>query len=236
MRIVHYEPLTLVDYPGRLAATVFTQGCTLRCPFCHSPELVDPAHADFAAARAHDRTQAFFAFLTTRQGKLDGVCITGGEPTLHADLPAFIRRIRELGFLVKLDTNGTLPDRVEALVKEGIVDYWAMDVKHAPGKYAQAAGVAVDVAAITRSIRAIMGSSAAYEFRTTVVPGIHTDADLDAIGEWIAGARAYYLQPFRDVKLLSGDVRARAAAAPPVDMAAAAMRLGARIGHVAVRG
>ena len=235
MKIVHYEPLTLVDYPGQLSATVFTHGCVFRCPFCHSPELADPTHVDYAAARAHDRTEDFFRFLATRRSRLDGVCITGGEPTLHADLPDFIRRIRDMGFCVKLDTNGALPDRVAAIAAAGIVDYWAMDVKQTPDKYALAAGVAVDTDAIDRSIRTIMGSGAAYEFRTTVVPGIHTDADLDGIAAWIDGAAAYYMQPFRDIKILAPELRARATAAAPIDLAAAAARLSPHFGHVGVR-
>ena len=205
MKIVYFEPLTLVDYPGKLATTVFTPGCVFRCPYCHSPELVDPLRSDFAGS-APDRTEEFFSFLQERKGKIDGVCITGGEPTLHSDLQDWIWRIKEQGFLVKLDTNGIFPDRIQALLDAGLVDYWAMDIKHAPKKYAQACGRNVDVNTLEKSISLLMRRAKEYEFRTTAVPGIHTPEDFAAIGEWIAGARTYYIQPFRGEKVLEEHV------------------------------
>ncbi len=155
MKIVYFEKLTLVDYPRHLATTVFTPGCVFRCPYCHSPELADPTHEDFAI-NAPDKTADFFAFLATRRGKLDGVCITGGEPTLHAGLIAFMRRIKDMGFHVKLDTNGNFPERIAKILDAAVVDYWAMDIKHAPEKYSNACGVDVDVAKIKESAALIM--------------------------------------------------------------------------------
>jgi len=210
MRVAYYEKLTLVDYPGKVAATVFTLGCVLRCPFCHSPELVQPTKEAQAHLR-HNREEEFFAFLSTRRGKLDGVCITGGEPTLHKDLAPFIRRVKEMGFLIKLDTNGIFPDIVEKLIKERIVDYWAMDIKHVPDKYATACGVPINIARIKKSVRLIMNSDQDYEFRTTVVPGIHEENDFVAIARWIAGARAYYIQKYRDIKILDPRLREKTA-------------------------
>jgi pyruvate formate lyase activating enzyme len=235
MRISTHEPLTLIDYPGRLAAVAFTPGCVLRCPFCHNPELVQ---ADTCGARSglkaftENREDDFFAFLKRRQGKLDGVVITGGEPTLWPDLSDFIRRIKDLGFLVKLDTNGAFPDRVARLAESGLVDYWAMDIKHAPEKYALASGVAIPVEAFRESVRLIMESGAPYEFRTTVVPGIHAEEDFDAIGRWIRGARAYFLQAFRPGKTLAPE---RIPDAPPLPLEAIRDRLSASIIHVGIR-
>ncbi len=201
MNIVYFERLTLVDYPGKLAVTVFTVGCPFRCPYCHSPELVDPNHPDFAAS-APNQEEQFFDFLQQRIGKLDGVCITGGEPMLHKDLEGFIRRVKTMGFAVKLDTNGSFPDRVATLLQTGLVDYWAMDIKHTREKYAQACGRNINVSKIARSIELIMSEAKDYEFRTTAVPGIHIPEDFAQIGQWIAGARAYRIQPFRTVKVL----------------------------------
>lgn len=202
MYIAGYQPLTLLDYPGKLAATVFTLGCVLRCPFCHNPELIEPSKKYLAQAGG-DKTEEFLAFLVRRRGKLDGVCITGGEPTLHSDLLNFIRKIKNMGFLVKLDTNGAFPDIVRKLAETGLVDFWAMDIKHMPEKYPLASGNAdIDISRFQESVRIIMESGADYEFRTTVVPGIHTEDDFQEIGKWIRDARHFALQEFRDIKIL----------------------------------
>lgn len=201
MYLAGYQPLTLLDYPGKLAATVFTLGCVLRCPFCHNPELIEPSK-EYLAQTGGEKTGEFLKFLEKRKGTLDGVCITGGEPTLHGDLLDFIRKIKVLGFLVKLDTNGAFPDVVRRIAETKLVDFWAMDIKHAPEKYPLASGNAdIDIARFKESVRIIMESGADYEFRTTVVPGIHREEDFGEIGKWIRGARRFALQEFRDIKL-----------------------------------
>lgn len=198
MNIQGFQKLTLLDYPGRTACTVFTGGCNLRCPFCHNADLVRTPIAQ------PNRTDEVLTYLGRRQGILDGVCITGGEPLLQPDLADFIRRIKELGYAVKLDTNGSLPDRLAALLSTGLVDSVAMDVKSSPAGYAAAAGTDVDVAVYDRSIRILRESGIPHEFRTTAVKGIHTPADFTAIGEWLAGASAYYIQRFVDSGRLLG--------------------------------
>ena len=202
MRLAGYHPLTLLDYPGKIASVAFTIGCALRCPFCHNPELIEPTD-EYLAQTGGDKAGEFLEFLKKRQGKLDGVCITGGEPTLQPDLEEFIREIKSLGFLVKLDTNGAFPEKVRLLMQTNLIDFWAMDIKHAPEKYSIASGnphIAID--RFRESARLIMESGADYEFRTTVVPGIHEEEDFDEIGDWIRGARRYALQEFRDMKIL----------------------------------
>ena len=197
MRIKGLQKLTLLDYPGRLAATVFLGGCNLRCPFCHNASLV------VRSDDAEIGEDALFEFLQSRRGKLSGVCVTGGEPTLNPELPSFISRIRALGYAVKLDTNGTNPDMLEALVRDGLVDYVAMDVKSSIDSYAAVAGVpGLDVGLIERSIDFLLRGEVEYEFRTTVVRELHTARDLEALARRIKGARAYFLQPFKD----SGDL------------------------------
>lgn len=207
MYLAGYQPLTLLDYPGKLAATVFTLGCVLRCPFCHNPELIEPSK-EYLAQAGGDKTGEFLKFLETRQGKLDGVCITGGEPTIHSDLLNFIRKIKNLGFLVKLDTNGAFPDIVRSIAETGLVDFWAMDIKHAPEKYPLASGNPdIAIENFRESVKIIMESGADYEFRTTAVPGIHTEDDFQEIGHWIRGARRFALQTFRDIKIYDSDLR-----------------------------
>lgn len=193
MKIGGFVPLTLVDYPQRIAATVFTIGCGFRCPFCHNPELVLPERA--ADATVVDEGEVLDS-LEARQGFLDGVVLTGGEPTLQDDLAAFIRRIKALGFLVKLDTNGAQSAVLEALLSEGLLDFIAMDIKAPRDRYAEFAGVPVSMDAIQRSIDAIRASGADYEFRTTVAPGI-TARDIETMAHWLDGARCYILQMFR---------------------------------------
>ena len=198
MRISGLQKMTLLDYPGLVACTVFTGGCNLRCPFCHNASLVLPE-------RAADETDEaeVFRFLEKRQGMLDGVAVTGGEPLLHADLPDFLRRVRALGYRIKLDTNGTFPDRLRAVVEEGLVDRVAMDVKNAPALYAQTVGLReLDLTPIERSKNFLLEGRVDYEFRTTVVRGLHTAESLCGAAAWIRGAKEYYLQQFKD----SGDI------------------------------
>ena len=193
MKIHGLQKLTLLDFPGRVACTVFLGGCDFRCPFCHNFELVD------GSAPAIMDEGELFAFLEKRRGLLDGVAITGGEPTLRAELPDLAARIRDMGYAVKLDTNGTHPDRLAALLEGGLVDYVAMDITNSPEKYAATAGLDwVDLAPIRRSVRLLMDSGVDCEFRTTVVDEFHEAADIEAIGAWIEGAERYFLQPFID--------------------------------------
>ena len=198
MRISGLQKMTLLDYPGLVACTVFTGGCNLRCPFCHNASLVLPERA----ADETDEAEVFH-FLEKRQGMLDGVAVTGGEPLLHADLPDFLRRVRALGYRIKLDTNGTFPDRLRAVVEEGLVDRVAMDVKNAPLLYGKTVGLhRFDIAPVERSKDYLLEGHVEYEFRTTVVRGLHTAESLLAAARWIEGAREYYLQQYKD----SGDV------------------------------
>ena len=193
MKLHGLQKMTLLDFPGHVACTVFLGGCDFRCPFCHNFELVDGT----APAVMEDRE--FFSFLEKRHGLLDGVAITGGEPCLHPDLPAFIRKIREMGFGVKLDTNGAHPALLRELLREGLVDYVAMDIKNSPSRYAETVGLeSLDLTPVRESVRILMEGTADYEFRTTVVDELHGEDDFRAIGEWIRGAKRYFLQPFTD--------------------------------------
>ena len=193
MRLHGLQKMTLLDDPGHVACTVFLGGCDFRCPFCHNFELVD------GTAPAVMDDSEFFAFLGKRHGLLDGVAITGGEPCLHPDLPDFMRRIRAMGFRVKLDTNGAHPAMLEEILRGGLADYVAMDIKNSPARYAATAGLDVlDLAPVRESVRLLMTGGTDYEFRTTVVDELHGEADFHAIGEWIRGARRYFLQPFTD--------------------------------------
>ena len=206
--IIHgLQKMTLLDYPGKVGCIVFTAGCNFRCPFCHNAPLVTDCRAD---ARLDE--DEVLAYLEKRRGILDGVVISGGEPTLQADLPDFIRRVRALGYAVKLDTNGTHPAMLRALLAEGLLDYVAMDVKNAPEKYAATVGVEpFDLAPIQESMRILSESGVDYEYRTTVTAELHTPDDVAAIAEWCAGAPHYYIQPFVD----SGDLVGKGAQSAP---------------------
>ena len=193
MVICGIQKLTLLDYPGKVACTIFTGGCNFRCPFCHNRDLV--------TGEAEERLdpEQVFRFLKKRQGILDGVCISGGEPLMQPELEDFIREVRSLGYCVKLDTNGSLPDRLEYLADQGLLDYVAMDLKNSPEHYGRTEGEALcDVERIDRSIRLLMGGDIPYEFRTTVVRELHQRADFEAMGKWIEGADQYFLQQFVD--------------------------------------
>lgn len=198
MRIAGVQKLTLLDYPGQVACTVFTGGCNFRCPFCHNASLVLPERMERG-----DGEEAVLSFLRKRQGVLDGVCVTGGEPLLQDDLAGFLRAVRAMGYRIKLDTNGSFPERLRALVGEGLVDRVAMDVKNSPDLYAKTVGMRLlDIAAIERSKNYLLEGHVDCEFRTTVVRGLHTPESLTDAARWIAGAGEYYLQQYRD----SGDL------------------------------
>ena len=198
-----YQRLTLLDYPGKIAATVFTVGCSFRCPFCHNPELVN-----LRLAHNEESEKEFLAFLDKRVGKLEGVCITGGEPTIQPDLIEFIKKIKKKGFLVKLDSNGTRPDVLKKVIDEKLVDFIAMDIKSQLKSYDKMTGTKVDKDRIKLSVDLIMNSRIPYEFRTTVVPGLHNEKDFDEIAKWIKGARAYYLQEYREEqKILDNNLK-----------------------------
>lgn len=194
MQIHGLNKTTLLDYPEHVAATIFCGGCNFRCPFCHNSDLVlNPA------CQPRIDEAEILTFLQKRKNVLSGVCITGGEPTLQADLEEFIRQIKDLGYLVKLDTNGYRPEVLERLVEENLLDYIAMDIKSGPTGYAIAAGIAdLTWEKIRNSIDFIMDCGVQYEFRTTVVKGIHTREDFEEIASVIQGCRAYFLQQFKD--------------------------------------
>lgn len=197
MKIYGLQKLTLLDYPEKTACTVFTGGCNLRCPFCHNASLVT------GAAGEGIPEEELFAYLKKRRGLLDGVCVSGGEPLLQPDLPDFLRRVRSLGYCVKLDTNGCFPDRLEAVVLKGLVDYVAMDLKSAPEHYAEAVGVSgFGFFPVRQSIDFLLSGPTDYEFRTTVVKGLHNEGILRSAVQAIRGAKRYFLQKFVD----SGDL------------------------------
>jgi len=205
MIILGLQKLTLLDYPDKLAATIFTYGCNFYCSFCHNPELVKSDTNNANSMRmGRIKEDEFFDFLKSRQGLLEGVCITGGEPTLYPDLPEFIAKIKELGFKVKLDTNGTNPGMMAGLINKKIVDYLAMDIKAPLSRYKEIVRREVDLAKIKESIKIIMesGSFASpwgkfdYEFRSTLVPDFHKEGDILEMAKLIQGAKKYYLQNF----------------------------------------
>ena len=201
MLISGLQKLTLLDYPGTVACTVFTGGCNFRCPFCHNAALVLPELMD-----RENQEEKVLSFLKKRQGILEGVAITGGEPLLHADMPEFLAKIRELGFRIKLDTNGSFPERLAEIVNAGLVDRVAMDIKNPPELYAKTVGLErLDMEAIERSKNFLLEGRVDYEFRTTVVKGLHSAESIAAAAKWIEGAREYYLQQFKDSgQLLAG--------------------------------
>lgn len=197
MKIKGLQKLTLLDYPEKMACTVFLAGCNFRCPFCHNASLVTNIDDDYISE------EEFFSFLNKRRGILNGVCITGGEPTLYPDLEAFIRRIKEMGYLVKLDTNGYNPDILIDLVNKGLIDFVAMDIKNSKEKYAVTAGLpSLDITRIEKSVQFLLSGAVPYEFRTTVVKELHNEEDMKSISHWIANADRYFLQSFQD----SGDL------------------------------
>ncbi len=194
MNIYGFNKTTLLDYPGKLAATIFLGGCNFRCPFCHNSSLVFlPDSLEII------KEETIFHTLNARKGILEGICITGGEPTLSPDLCEFITKIKNLGYLVKLDTNGSNPKKLKELVTMGLIDYVAMDIKNTKEKYRSSAGLgSLALPPILESVDYLLSSPVSYEFRTTVVKELHTSKDLFDIGLWIKGAKAYYLQVYED--------------------------------------
>lgn len=196
------QKMTLLDFPGRVACTVFSSGCNFRCPFCHNAGLVLP---DADRSMLLDQTE-ILAFLRKRQGLLDGVCLTGGEPLLFEENLAFLREIKALGYAVKLDTNGAFPERLKQAVTDGLADYVAMDIKNAPDSYSETAGLRVDMERIRESVNFLLSGAVPYEFRTTVVLPYHTEERMESIGKWIAGTEKYFLQQYKDENVdLLGD-------------------------------
>lgn len=194
------QKTTLIDYPGRLAATVFLIGCNFRCPFCYSSELVLP---EKIKKQPRISQKEFFSFLRERKGLLEAITVCGGEPTLNKDLPAFIKKIKKLGYLVKLDTNGSNPKMLKSLIDKKLIDYVAMDIKAPREKYVKVVGGRVNVDDIEESIKILKQNKVDYEFRTTVVPSIHSKKDIIEIAKWLSPAKRYYLQNFRPEKTIN---------------------------------
>lgn len=200
MKIGGLQKLTLLDYPGKTACTVFLQGCNFRCPYCHNGGLVLPTEEDELLDE-----EEFFEFLKKRVKILDGVCVTGGEPLLQKEIIPFLQRIKSFGYEIKLDTNGSFPEKLKEICEMGLIDYVAMDIKHVPEKYPKAIGCQnISMDTICSSVEYLMSGSVDYEFRTTLVKGIHNPEDMDGIAEWIQGARRYFLQNFKDSGNLVG--------------------------------
>ena len=194
MRVRGLQKLTLLDFPGKMGCTVFLGGCNFRCPFCQNSELILPGGDEYEIPE-----EEFFAFLKKRQGMLDGVCITGGEPLVNKNVDEFARRIKDMGYLVKLDTNGTHPARLAHLLEAGLVDHVAMDIKNSPERYPETVGIpGFDVTPIRESVALLVGGSTGYEFRTTVVAPLHDEESMLGIGRLIKGAGRYFLQGFAD--------------------------------------
>jgi len=192
------------DFPGHISATVFLPGCNFRCPFCHNAELVLAPEG-----LATIPVDFFFAFLDSRRDWLEGICVSGGEPLLTPDLEAFLSLVKERGLAVKLDTNGSLPDRLESVVRAGLADFVAMDVKASAGRYAEVVGTPIDPAVIERSARLLRESGIGYILRTTVVPGLVGPDDVAGIGAWLGGAPVYQIQQFSPIGLMDPSLASR---------------------------
>lgn len=197
MKIGGFQKTTLIDYPGKVACTIFLSGCNLRCPWCYSKELVLPEEIK---KQPEFSEEEIFSFLKERQGLLQGVVICGGEPTIQKDLPLFISKIKEMGFLVKLDTNGTNPEILKKLIEKNLIDYVAMDVKLPKEKYQKILGISGDI--IEESINILKNSNLEYEFRTTIVPTIHEKKDIIEIAKWISPQDKYFIQNFNSQKTI----------------------------------
>lgn len=199
MRIGGLQKLTLIDYPAKTAATIFTIGCNFACPFCFNAELVE---MEKIKEQPIIKSRDIFDFLASRRGLLDAVCLTGGEPTLQPDLESFIKRIKKQGFLVKLDTNGSEPAVLESLFQKKLLDFVAMDIKTSPWRYEELAGPEIKLENILKSVLLIRQSGVGHQFRTTVVPGLVTEKEIREIGRWLKGAGLFVLQQFRPEKTL----------------------------------
>ena len=203
-----FQKLTLLDYPGKVSCTIFTKGCNFRCPFCHNALLVEGKDSD------NFTDSEVLEYLKKRQGILEGVCISGGEPLMQPEIEEFIRKVKELGYCVKLDTNGSYPEKLKLLVSAGLVDYVAMDVKNSFEKYGETAGVPeLRLDKIKESINFLLEGNVDYEFRTTVAKGLHTVGDIKALTQHIVGAKKYFLQNFQD----SGNILGGSGCLGPVD-------------------
>ena len=227
MKIAGYNKLTLLDYPGKMACTLFLAGCNMRCPFCHNASLVlNPS------SQPSISEEEFLSFLDKRKGMLEGVCVTGGEPTLNADLVNFLAKIKEKGYLVKLDTNGTNPEMIEKTLS--IVDYYAMDIKNSKEHYAETVGIGnFDIRPIEKSVDLLMNKAQNYEFRTTLVNELHDEQSIQDIGVWLKGAKAIYLQQFVD----RGDLISSGFSAPSKEFVKIAEEILSKyVKYVSVRG
>ena len=227
MKISGLQKLTLLDYPGKMACTVFTYGCNFRCPFCHNAMLVTEENSDSISE------DEFFTFLKKRQGILDGVCISGGEPTLQKDLAEFIGKIKAMGYAVKLDTNGSKPEVLRNLIEENLLDYVAMDIKNSPAKYSLTCGCEVDIALIKESVSIITESGIDHEFRTTTVREYHTAEDFAEIAEWLKSDSKYFLQQFVDSGNLIGE---NLSPFDKEELAILAERIKSKLANVTIRG
>lgn len=193
MLIAGLQKLTLLDFPGKTACTIFTPGCNFRCPFCHNALLVTHKVENFVSE------EEFFSFLSKRKGILDGVCITGGEPTLQKDIPDFMKKIKDMGFLVKLDTNGTRPEILKEILDNNLADYVAMDIKASKIRYSDAVGINdFDLSGVLESISLLEKSNVAHEFRTTITQELHTEEDFEDILSLFSSETPYFLQQFKD--------------------------------------
>lgn len=194
MKIYGLNKTTLLDYPGKVAATIFLGGCNFRCPFCQNSSLVlNPS------AQPEIPVKEVLSFLKKRKGILDGVCITGGEPTLSPDLPELLREIRTLGYPIKLDTNGTHPALLKTLTEQNLIQMTAVDIKACPDNYPALCGlVHPELDAVKETVEFLKNGTLDYEFRTTVIRELHSEKDFIEIGQWLTGAKAYYLQAYRD--------------------------------------
>lgn len=203
MLIGGIQKISFIDYPGKMSCVIFTQGCNFCCPFCHNPSLVDPKQFQRPIS-----SEEVFEFLYSREKFLDGVVISGGEPTLHKDLQQFVESIKKIGqFAIKLDTNGNKPEVIFDLVNAGLIDFIAMDIKHVWDKYPLACGTYPDIDAIKRSTEFIKKCGIDYEFRTTIVPGIHTANDIKMIAEQLQGAKKFVIQQFIPDHALNPELR-----------------------------
>ena len=201
MKICGFQKMTMLDYPGKVACTVFTGGCNFRCPFCHNALLV----TEVDECVLWDENE-IIEYLYKRKGIIDGVCITGGEPLMQKDIAGFLRKVKETGLPVKLDTNGSYPEKLRELVAEGLIDYVAMDIKNSKEKYPATVGLEkYDISKVEESVDFLLSGAVDYEFRTTVVKEFHTAADIADITEWISGAKRYFLQGFVDSGNLIGE-------------------------------
>ncbi|RLF57909.1 MAG: anaerobic ribonucleoside-triphosphate reductase activating protein [Thermoplasmata archaeon] len=203
MNIGGFQETSLLDYPGKVAAIIWTTGCNFRCPFCYNPDLVFEKTDNVSV-------EHILSFLDARKGKIDALSISGGEPFLQRDLKDFILQVKNRGYLVKVDTNGSFPDRLKEFLDEGLIDYLSMDVKATKNKYKEITGVSVDIDDISTSIGLIKDYAADYEFKTTVIPKFHQMEDIVEIAGWLKGSKKYFLQQFKsDTSIISSETFSR---------------------------